>query len=202
LAAQVVARTAFAGWTIFTPYAATADVHRLMQLDLSCLTRWYRCLTQSDIMPAAWAQYLAEVPVVDGSSGEFACSPLFLEIVGRESANIAWVKILKYRAKVDHQYFGSDSEVANVDLLNRLKGVADWNVGETREVHIRRGNGGSESLKLPAGRQLILFRGRGPSTETWTVSLSTCPIAWVNETNLSLIRRGIDQDYSAFDKSE
>jgi hypothetical protein len=56
-----------AGWTKFTPYAAPADVHRLMQLDLSCLTRWRRCLTQSDIMPVAWAQYLAELPVVAGS---------------------------------------------------------------------------------------------------------------------------------------
>jgi hypothetical protein len=140
-------------------------------------------------MPAAWAQYLAELSVVNGPSGEFACSPLFLEIVGRESANIAWVKILKYRGNVDHQDSGSDSEVAEASLLKRLKGVADWNVGETREVRVWRGNRGRETLKLSAGRQLILFRGRGPSTETWTTSLSTCPIAWVNEANLGLIRR-------------
>jgi hypothetical protein len=154
-----------AGWTKFTPYAAPADVHRLMQLDLSCLTRWRRCLTQSDIMPVAWAQYLVERPLVDGSSGELPCSPSFLEILGRDSVNIAMVEILKYHDRVDRQ--GYDSDVANVRLLRGVKGVADWNVGETREVHVWREDSG-ESLKQPGKRQLMLFRGRGPSTETWT----------------------------------
>jgi hypothetical protein len=43
------------GWVKFTPYAAREDVYRLMKLDLSCLTQWYPCVTQSDIMPGAWA---------------------------------------------------------------------------------------------------------------------------------------------------
>lgn len=187
------------GWAIFTPYAAPADVHRLMQLDLSCLTRWRHCLRQNDIMPVAWAQYLAERALVDSSSDKLACSPSLLEILGRDSANIAMVEILKYHDKVDRQ--GYDSEVVNVRLLKRLKAVDDWNVGETREVHVWGGNGG-DSLKMSAGRKLILFRRRGPSSETWSISLSTCPITLVDETNLSLIRRGIDQDYRALDKSE
>jgi hypothetical protein len=48
------------GWVMFTPYAAPEDVKRLMTLNLSCLTRWQPCISQSDIMPAAWSQYLAE----------------------------------------------------------------------------------------------------------------------------------------------
>lgn len=187
-----------AGWAIFTPFAAPADVYRLMQMDLSCLTRWRHCLTQSDIMPVAWAQYLAERPLLYGSDGELGCSASFLEILGRDSINIAMVEILKQREKVEHQ--GDGLEEANVRLLKRLKGVADWNVGETRELRLWGGTG--ENMKLPAGRQLILFRRRGPSTETWTVSLPTCPITWVTENNLSLIRRGIDQDYSTSDKFE
>jgi hypothetical protein len=186
------------GWAIFTPYAAPADVHRLLQMDLSCLTRWRHCLTQSDIMPVAWAQYLSERPVLYGSNRELACSSSFLEILGRDSANIAMVEILRQHEKVEHQ--GDGLEEAKVRLVKKLKGVADWNVGETREVSLWGGIG--ESMKLPAGKQLLLFRRRGPSTETWTVSLPTCPITWVNETYLSLIRRGIDQDYSALDKSD
>jgi hypothetical protein len=186
------------GWAIFTPYAAPADVYRLTQTDLSCLTRWRRCLTQSDIMPLAWAQYLAERPLLYGSDGELACSASFLEILGRDSANIAMVEVLKQHEKVEHQ--GDGLEEANVRLVKKLKGVADWDVGETREVRLWGGIG--ESIKLPARRQLILFRRRGPSTETWTISLPTCPITWVNDTNLSRIRRGIEQDYSALDKSQ
>lgn len=187
------------GWTMFTSYAAPADVRRLMQLDLSCLTRWGHCLTQSDIMPVAWAQYLAERPLVDGSSGEPACSPAFLEILGRDSANIAEVEILKYEDKVDSQ--GYHSGVARARLLKRLKGVADWNVGEIREMPVRGGNG-REKLALPIGAQIVLFRRRGPSSEEWTASWSACPVALVNEPNLSLIRQGIDQDYNALDTSQ
>jgi hypothetical protein len=186
------------GWAIFTPYAAPADVYRLMQMDLSCLTRWRHCLIQSDIMPVAWAQYLAERSLLDRSNGELSCSASFLEILGRDSTNIAIVEILKQHEKVERR--GDGLEEANVRLLKKLKGVADWNVGETREVSLWGGIG--ESMILPAGRQLILSRRRGPSTETWTISLPTCPITWVNETNLSHIRSGIGQDYSALEKSE
>lgn len=186
-----------AGWTMFTPYAAPADIHRLMELNLSCLTRWHHCLTQSDIMPVAWAEYLAEYPAVDGSRGEVACSPSFLEILGRDSANIAMVEILNYRDTVDPQ--GYHSGVAKARLLQRLKGVTDWNVRATREVPIRGGNF-RENLKLPIGTRLVLFRSRGDSSEEWIASWSPCPITWANEPNLSLIRRGIDQDFNASDK--
>jgi len=37
-----------------------ADVRRLTQPNLSCLTRIHPCLDEIDIMPAAWKQYLAE----------------------------------------------------------------------------------------------------------------------------------------------
>ena len=48
------------GYVHFTPYADPANVRRLMQVNLSCLTRIRPCVDQSDIMPAAWKQYLEE----------------------------------------------------------------------------------------------------------------------------------------------
>lgn len=48
------------GYVRFTPQANPDDVRRLMQFDLSCLTRMRPCVNQSDMLPAAWAQYLAE----------------------------------------------------------------------------------------------------------------------------------------------
>jgi len=43
---------------IFSPCADSATVNRLMQIDLSCLTRWiHPCRAEGDIMPSAWAQY-------------------------------------------------------------------------------------------------------------------------------------------------
>ncbi|MGA9391552.1 MAG: hypothetical protein WBV69_14015 [Candidatus Sulfotelmatobacter sp.] len=44
-------------YTGFTPFANRSDIQRMMQFDLSCLTRWRSpCRTQGDIMPAAWKQ--------------------------------------------------------------------------------------------------------------------------------------------------
>jgi hypothetical protein len=50
------------GWVRFTGNADPADVQRLTQANFSCLTQWRPCLTQADIMPNAWAQYLQEHP--------------------------------------------------------------------------------------------------------------------------------------------
>jgi hypothetical protein len=50
------------GHVEFTPLADPNDIHRLMELNLSCLTRLRPCTSLSDIMPAAWKQYLAENP--------------------------------------------------------------------------------------------------------------------------------------------
>ena len=54
-----------AGWVYFTPDTNAPDIHRLMDFNLSCLTRILPCRTQLDIMPKAWAQYLAERPPED-----------------------------------------------------------------------------------------------------------------------------------------
>lgn len=51
-----------ATWTKFTPYADPADVNRLMRMNFSCLTRWQPCVDHGEVMPEAWAQYLAEQP--------------------------------------------------------------------------------------------------------------------------------------------
>lgn len=47
-------------WAKFTAYADTADVHRLLQFNLSCLTAWHACLYEPDIMPVVWAEHEAD----------------------------------------------------------------------------------------------------------------------------------------------
>jgi hypothetical protein len=43
---------------VFAPSASPTTINRLMQVDLSCLTRWINpCRAEGDIMPSAWAQY-------------------------------------------------------------------------------------------------------------------------------------------------
>jgi hypothetical protein len=187
------------GWAKFTPYAAPADIHRLMQFDLSCLARWRPCLTQSDIMPAAWAQHEAEQPHVDELRDQLACSQSIIEMLGRDSANMVTGEILGYHERVDGK--GYQHVDVRIRVLERLKGAAEWKAGETRDVSDLSGIGG-DSTRLRTGTQLIFFGGWGSSKELRIDPGYGCPILLLNETNLSLVRRGIAQDYTANDKAE
>jgi hypothetical protein len=191
--------TCVEGWAKFTPYADLDTTHRLLQMDLSCLTRWHPCLNQMDIMPVAWAQYLEDQPRLDTLRDHHACSPSIIERLGRDSTNMTTGEILGYRDWVDnksHRYVGT-----RIRVLERLKGVPDWKVGETRELTDLSGIGG-DTTRLRPGTQLVFFGGRGPKSEMRIDPGYTCPLLSANETNLSLVRHGIDQDYARNDKVE
>jgi len=47
-------------WAEFSPDANTGDVSRLMQFDLSCLTRLRSC-KERDLMPTVWAQSAEDI---------------------------------------------------------------------------------------------------------------------------------------------
>jgi hypothetical protein len=187
------------GWVKFTPYAAPEDVSRLMQLNLSCLTQWHPCATQSDIMPAAWAQYVSEHSRTYQPEQPPACSPTIVEILGRDSANIATGEVVRY-----HENFysnGYDKIVATVRVLERLKGMAAWNVGETRDVTLRTGTICADD-KVHVGSRLIFYGGFDRSNDVHYHRKMPWPVIPMNDSNLSFFQHGIDQDYSAIDKIE
>jgi len=187
------------GWVRFTPYTSPADVHRLMQLNLSCLTRWHPCHEQIDIMPVAWTQYLAEnspgaaISDAGGNARRVECSPSVIETLGRDSANIATGKIMEYHYKTVSQ--SHRKEVATIHVLGRLKGLEDWKVGETRELGVEVRNGFTNPQ---IGSGLIFMSGLDRSNYMEINPFDVCPSGIpLNEINLNLVRRGIDQDYSA-----
>ncbi|MGC0773938.1 MAG: hypothetical protein WB543_13470 [Candidatus Acidiferrum sp.] len=185
-----------ASWAEFTPYAGPADVHRLMQFDLSCLTRWHPCVTQSDIMPAAWAQYLSDAARLDEEWPNLACSPVMLGLVGRDSTNIVTGKILAYQlVDVSEGYYQG---LAKVRILSKLKGTADFKVGETLDVHLPSGT----DPRSQTGSQFVFFGGEGHFEEMRIDTGKSCPAISANNANLTLIRRGIEQDYRAMAKLE
>jgi hypothetical protein len=141
------------GWVEFTPYADPADIRRLTQLDLSCLTRWRPCRTQSDIMPVAWAEYVAEGRIEEGQRIEAACSSLIIELLGRDSARITTGKILSYRTLGNSE--GYQDGVVRLRVLERLKGTADWKVGEVRNVHVSLGPDQRNAYQELASNQLV-----------------------------------------------
>jgi hypothetical protein len=149
------------GWVKFTPYANPEDVYRLMELNLACLTRWHPCVSQSDIMPAAWAEYVADRSRPDPSEEILNC-PAAIEILGRDSADIATAEVVRYRENFHGA--GYDKIVATVRVLERLKGMNAWNVDETRDVALLSGKLCADD-KVRAGSRLIFYGGRDRSKE-------------------------------------
>ena len=150
-------------------------------------------------MPAAWAQYVAERSQTNQSGEKLTCSSAIIEILGRDSANFATAEVVRY-----HENFyskGYDKTVATVRVIDRLKGMAAWNVGETRDVTLLSGTLCADD-KVRVGSRLILYGGWDRSNEVQFDPQKPWPVIPMNDTNPNLLRRGIYQDYSATDKTE
>lgn len=181
------------GWAKFTPYADAADVHRLLQLELSCLTRWRPCETQSDIMPVVWKQYLRE-----GLQHEVACSASIIQNIGRDSAYVIVGEVLRYSEKAnknpDLGYTGN----ARLRVLQVLKGPGPVSMGDIRDVPVYIAVPGEVHLR--PGARLVLFARYRNETSVVDLRYDPCAPILASNANLRLIRSGIDQDYSAADE--
>ncbi len=84
------------GVITFTPYADSADVRRLTDLDFSCITRWHPCATQGDVLPA-WKQLLAQQPAEALAQQEERtkpCSPTTIRLLGRGIGRIPLATVI------------------------------------------------------------------------------------------------------------
>jgi hypothetical protein len=179
------------GWVHFTPFTDPKDVQRLMTINLSCLIRLHPCQTQQDIMPNAWAQYLAESPRVNQMWGQPNCSESAIEMLGRDGANVIIGEIATYNEKpVDNEWQGR----AGVKLLEKLKGGGNWKDGDTHEMGIFR----RPDRTIKRGSRFILMFDDPTQFDTIPYEAVTgCSPLPSNETNLKLVLRGVGQDYGA-----
>lgn len=190
----------------FTPYAGTSDVRRLMQFDLSCLTRWHPCREQGDIMPVAWSEYLRESSSPETHWHEtVGCSATAVKSLARDADNVAIVKILANRTERTGD--GEPYQVLTVDLVQRLKGAEYWSVGaprrmlvDNRDVALTATNKTSELR--PGTRFIILFRRPWEAApERPNVVVEQCGAIPATEENLALVLDGVGQDFMAAERA-
>jgi hypothetical protein len=184
------------GWVKFTPYAAPRDIDRLMQLNLTCLTRWHPCTTQSDIMPAAWSQYLEEHSERSRLEGP-GCSPVLVEILGRDSSYAAAGEVVRFHKT------GSGDTVAIVRVLDQMKnagGAIAWHARELRSMSLLLDTPCAPE-KLSTGMRLIFFGGFDRSNKRFMPDSAPWPVMQMTGANLALFSRGAAQDYAAMVQS-
>ena len=185
-------------WFQFTPYADEADVQRLMEFDFSCLTRWiHPCATERDIMPAAWTQHLREQPKIEAARHEYRnCEPQTLQILGRDSTDIALVEIRSKRESSENE--NGEYTIVKSRLLQRLKGAAFWAEGTDRDVAIdvrSLAAGNSPAETTTGARFIFLFWHWSVGTnKPESVSLESCGAVPFSKSNLTAVQAGIAQD--------
>lgn len=178
------------GWAHFTPYAASADIQRLMQLDLSCLTRIRPCLGQSDIIPSAWAQYLAEIRPADEMFDQPACTASIIETLGRDAPNVVTGAVIVP---------GGPRKRAHIRLLAKLKGATNWRIGSTYEMGLPEPKPSATTLN----HHFVFFFDPPNLVSNGQIDRAGgCSPLPLNESNLANVRRGIDEDYAATDTGQ
>lgn len=174
--------------TEFTPYADSSDVERLMDFDLSCLTRWRACREQGDIMPAAWKEYtIGEGADVHSGSPIPGCD-LSLKELGRDSHNAAIVDVISCHIE---NRSGETFRVSDVRLVRSLKGARFSQPDVTVEIKLA-----DDTARLVPGHRFILFFFESvtvpPKLEIGPEQCGAIPFT---EQNLSEVQLGIDQAY-------
>lgn len=165
----------------FTPYADNADVDRLMDFNLSCITRRRACRVEREIMPAASGKYKAELPWISRRWDKVPPGGFALDVLGRDAENAAVVEVVSSR-KSD----GASDYQAQLRLLKRLKGAAFWGINATREVAV------SEEVHRPGSRYVILFHGGQGKVTLW---LSPGGEIALTPENLAALQKGFDEDF-------
>lgn len=178
-------------WLKFTPFANAADVSRLMQFNLDCITRWRPCRAQQDIMPTAWAQLQREKELAYKRP---ACTLVAAEIAARDAENAATIQIVKVGESLKDERHVIP---ATAQMLQRLKNGDFWSVGTRREFLIPQDYIVStpRSISVRAGtRWILLF-----DVILGGVDAHECGMVPFSNANLALVREGISQDYLAAD---
>jgi hypothetical protein len=177
----------------FTPFANFVDIHRLMSLNFSCLTRSVPCTHKEDIMPKALAQvaYWTSLPDDAGDRKTFCDDPLALELLARDSRNIVIATVSAKRLILE--YGGEPGVRASrkyrrlLILQERLKNRAESKA--LLKLFVLE-NPAPEVLYRPGDRVILFYKDDGFNA----YSITGCSPLAVTPPHLSAVRRGIAED--------
>jgi hypothetical protein len=175
----------------FTPFANPAEIHRLMALNFSCLTRWRACQSKRDMMPTAMAEVERWDNLPTYPEGPTANDPLFLKLLGRDSPTVVVVEVSSNQTKIIHE----DGRTVRGHLMTfDVKKVMKLHSPEEKVArftffpeHFGILPGGTFETSSPGTRFVVFFKGaiNEASLEGWLPA---------TRANLALVRKGVAED--------
>jgi hypothetical protein len=169
-----------AGWVKFTPYANPADVWRLSDINLSCITRWHPCETQADILPSVWKELATQK--ASERSGTTICSTELALALSRDSERVA-------AGRLQEPVRGQLGSAAKLEIDEEMKPAR-----LSPEIHAYLNRMHEYWISAPifaartSGRYIAFFR----TPEDWP---QDCMIP-VTDGNLRVVREGVAEDWS------
>ena len=174
-------------YTRFTPNAYPSDVQRLMNFDLSCITRWQPCRELEQLMPQAWPQFLAEQDRVEAAWEHFNCDDYPLDLRGREAENAAVVEVVSSRTQKE---FGVDRQRVKFRLVQQLKGAQFWKTNTEAESWFD-----SRQRLGAGGKVILLFDQERGHVEALNLDVKRCGVIPFTARSLAEVEQGINQDF-------
>jgi hypothetical protein len=174
----------------FTPFANPADIHRLMVLNFSCLTRLIPCRDKNDIMPVALAQlaYWGSLPD-DSINRDRQCDdPMTIERIARDSRNVVIAKVKDGRALSEEPVLDSRHYQMTLTPQSELKMSAHWN----SQMLMKLARAYPMSAALPQPGSLVIAFFKEDSFEEY--STAGCTPSPATAELLATVQRGIAED--------
>jgi hypothetical protein len=184
----------------FTPFVDPSTAQNLMDFNLDCVTRFFQCRDQIDIMPRVWRQVQAEktqlVAARNALQGPYYPPTPPPEFLGRDRANIVIAEVVSTRSEAR-----PDGHVlyATFRLDQRLKRAAFWSPEQLEEEYSREEltsvGKNDKSRLITSGRKVILaFDTPSEIALQHMIDLGDYEVLPLTEENLAAIRKGMRLD--------
>jgi hypothetical protein len=141
-------------WAESSPATNTLDVSRLMQFDLSCLTRFLSC-RERDLMPAVWAQTVEDIR---HSPKLFTCTPELSKRVAQLADAIAVVRPRTVELSAPPSN-GRSPQFRDLEIINVIKKPGEYEPQLTN-VHVDKPEimiAADTGSPLRAGQEYVFF---------------------------------------------
>jgi hypothetical protein len=171
-------------WAEFAPDANASDVSRLMQFDLSCLTRLRSCRDR-DLVPTIWAQTVEDTRE---SPKSLTCTPELEKHVAQLADMVAVVRPRTIELSPP-RYEGWPPRLPHVEIVSVIKKIkflrrSDLNVGvDSPETTTT----ADTQSPIRAGQQYMFLMQDQDHSSGWT-ALYPCGVLTLNYANLAMVR--------------
>lgn len=173
-------------WVELSPGANTLEVSRLMQVDLSCLTRFLSC-RERDLMPAVWAQSAEDTRQ---SPKILQCTPKVSERVAQLADAIAIVRPRTVELTPPTSS-GRSPLLRELEIINVIK-RPEKDAPPLTNVHVDKPEvmtTADTGSPLRAGQEYVFFLQVHNTPQTGWIALYPCGALSLNDVNLVMARQ-------------